>query len=722
MTKKFYNPYQFIPVTGRINGAKQPTTFDYSTLAKGEDASTARHDLWHKDGLSGSFQCTLALESPAFVGGMRRSEATATKAAEVNHYLRNGLPAIPGNSLRGMVGSVVEALSQSALRVLGNNNYSLREAVKDANGKKVGRIVRKNNSFAIEPLESFTIDTGQANTVFSNGQDYYYGDAENYQVYRNDDLKKNLVKGQLRILDAPKSELPRNRNSELFVYEADPKPGSISLTHKVVKAYEQICEERWEASKNSSNRQPFLFKGWQGKSGREPWRIQEDLLVYYRLDKGNVSELSLSKVWRKNTGTNAHDVFSDLDPMLIPWGSPGREHLSVAERLLGVAEDLSLAIDENNDESNDENNDKSNDKSNDAARNLASRVRFTDALPSTDENFDDWQNSSSITLRILAAPKPPSPAMYFKGKTSNTPPPKKQHLKFSKVTPNGRKYYLHHPEQQIDAGKWQSQTDKNFKQKVQVKPLPAGKQFIFNVEFDNLSSAEVSLLATALCPADSFRYRLGMGRSLGLGQVRLHIEEINFINRKAIYGLQGLGADFSTTDSSFCDLDGLQAGRERVDYGKGIGTEDNQYIDKNTLDILNILGDPSKLKPGIATRPPLTGGQARSSNWEDEGFRWFVHNDRWDSDRQYLKALQGGDDELPTLESRDEGGANRPVKSSNTSPRKRDKANSQKNAKNDYAKGTAPVNQFKESIQKSHKSGFGKLRALLEDSKNKPDK
>ncbi|MCG8381871.1 MAG: TIGR03986 family CRISPR-associated RAMP protein [Gammaproteobacteria bacterium] len=628
---EFYNPYQFIPVTGRIkegNKAKESEAFDYKEIAEGED-SPVRHDIWHKDGLSGSFQCTLKLAAPTFVGGKRVVEATDKNPAQIEHYLRNGIPAIPGNSLRGMVGTLVETLSQSTLRILGNENYSVREDVRDANDKKIGRVMKIGDSFFIKELDYFGISSKNANTLIAKQQEYYYGDptgdSKAERVFLHNNSQGSLVKGQLRILDAPSEDMPGSRKSELFVYDANPDSDPLELGTEQISAYEQICEERWNATKNSPARQPYLYKGWQGKANIEPWRIQDGLLIYYRSDPGGrVKELSLSQVWRKNTGRNAHDFFRNIDPMLLPWGSGEREELSIAERLFGVAEDLSLT----------------EQLTKEAARNLASRVRFGDALPCDKQEFGDWQSAPPVTLRILSSPKPPSPALYFKAGRNGGHPPAKQRFKNS-PTPNGRKYYLHHPQQQIDNSRWKSRTgNSNLKQKVSVKPLPAGTEFFFTVEFDNLSNPELSLLKKALQPGDRFYHRLGMGKSLGLGKVKISYDndKINYIDRKKIYAARREDGDKSS---------GLYAAFHSS--GTPANTDDHRFIDQGTLDILKLIGDPSKLKENIDVRPPLSLEQVKCDNWEDEGFRWFVHNDRQNNDRQYLNAIQPGAEALPTL-------------------------------------------------------------------------
>jgi len=120
----FHPPYNFIPATGKVNGEETPKTL-YQAIEKGQ-ADYARHDLWRKNAKHGRILCRLHLHTPTVAGGThdpRRPEQTQ----DANPYCYDNKPAIPGNSLRGMISSVAEMLSQSALRVLEDKEYSVRE-------------------------------------------------------------------------------------------------------------------------------------------------------------------------------------------------------------------------------------------------------------------------------------------------------------------------------------------------------------------------------------------------------------------------------------------------------------------------------------------------------------------------------------------------------------------------------------------------------------------
>ena len=72
--KKFYNPYQFIPTTGLING--KSIRQDFADIAAGKAATNlnVRHDLWTGGSHSGRLLCSLYLDTPTVVGGKQHHD------------------------------------------------------------------------------------------------------------------------------------------------------------------------------------------------------------------------------------------------------------------------------------------------------------------------------------------------------------------------------------------------------------------------------------------------------------------------------------------------------------------------------------------------------------------------------------------------------------------------------------------------------------------------
>ncbi len=150
MSEKFYNPYQFIPVTGTVNGTKPRAAIDPILSGHSETHPWVRHDLWHREALSGRIVCSLFLATPTAVGA-DQVEEDGHVSKRVKPYRWQSNPAIPGNSLKGMVASIAEAISQSSLRVLeswmeprAKKTHEYR--IKDPGGDRTGRPVKLKTS------------------------------------------------------------------------------------------------------------------------------------------------------------------------------------------------------------------------------------------------------------------------------------------------------------------------------------------------------------------------------------------------------------------------------------------------------------------------------------------------------------------------------------------------------------------------------------------------
>ncbi len=214
---EFLNPYQFIPTTGKINNKNTPT------IAYKELASThIRHDYWDKDSFSGRVVCEIHLLSPTVVGN-NQTPGTEQQAGTVTSY-QDG-QAIPANSLRGMVSSVAEALSQSALRVLEQSAYSVRKEV-GTGLSAIGQLKKVKHAngqvgYMLRPLCLPTIDLrrsrhipeqwqrllGADNNIFNWLSAYIDG-------YKNDE--KRVFKKIYSFLDVQKPNCYHAKRHEFF--------------------------------------------------------------------------------------------------------------------------------------------------------------------------------------------------------------------------------------------------------------------------------------------------------------------------------------------------------------------------------------------------------------------------------------------------------------------------------------------------------------------------
>lgn len=157
---------------------------------------------------------------------------------------------------------------------------------------------------------------------------------------------------------------------------------------------------------------------------------------------------------------SVYEYFRAIDPDLLPWKTPDRSHLTPAEILFGV-------VDERGD-------DDSGDVST-APFHLASRVRFSDALPHPDR---PPVVGAEVMLKVLASPKGRYPGIYFHPRDRRGTFIQKN--RFYRANgrhnagslPNGRKVYLHHQAEDAAAERWVTvDPRRNAEQKLRCKPI-----------------------------------------------------------------------------------------------------------------------------------------------------------------------------------------------------------------------------------------------------------
>lgn len=702
---EFHHPYNFIPVTGKVNN-KKTETVEYAEIKAGN--TEIRHDLWKSGTHSGRIIVQVHLKTPTVVGGQQIAAETAEGSSTVQAFQREtNTAAIPANSLRGVIGNLAESLSQSALRVLEKKKYSVRKSVGQAL-PAIGLLCEypeHPQKFKLLPMALLSFKSNKdiwldifggvtpakyrvpasIKAYVSNHNhltvipDSYLGQHRDLQSYHetarkefffaklpqsnevklrdkaiaNDPVlsqtvteliteaeyiklpnreKKDYTRGILHILGIKgrEADIPQTKKQEFFIPYPNPTsinspaPKKLPIPDNVIENFVTLAAERNAEDKNL----PFLPVNY------EKWKPEVGQLVYFDVRRNQenaieVSEISFSAIWRKLLNGDSHEFFGNIDADLLPW-NPLRTHLTPAECLFGVVE-----------------NAKDGDEK--QARALASRVRFSDAQATKTVIFDEL-----VTLKILSSPKLPSPAMYFHQKMK----PQGTHIKKTALNlgehePNGRKVYLHHQADAIEQKFWKTKKlNESLKQKMRCTPMQKEQNFYFHIDFDNLSTDELNLLIRSVHPDPDFQHRLGLGKALGLGSVKMDVMGVFLIDRTKRYSLEGFyemaryhrvfkGTAKNHTEAwkilyptEYAMLEGAADLLTSEFYTEG------KLIDKKTLDLLKTVGNPAKLKTEVAVLPPLMTTQ---KDVESETFQWFVKNEK----SKAPQALPGIEEDKP---------------------------------------------------------------------------
>ena len=675
MSEKFYNPYQFIPVS-----TKETEKLDWkhmeqegSTL-KRADNLFVRHDCWHQKGFSGRITCELTTLSPLVVGG-RQEEAKKidrdkgifkSEPAKAHPYRLPDNPDVrkerlkfpehlPANSLRGMIASIAEIMSQSSLRVLtkeSENPLSVRRST-DIPLKKMGVLLRENKQNYLIPL----------------GEGWSYGRYENIEKTiiatekersENQELEQRYCYhfvhnnypaselGGFLYIRGYHGDMPNKQRETLlkFTGELDRDADDRLVVKKgCVEDFEAILQDQ---HRNQKNHFPVLPKGYEnhpkrwvtGKKGKQLPCVLDGDLVYYEEENGEVMELSYSSIWRRPVKGKLHEAFSySCGENALPWHG-SRDALTPAEWLFGVVED------------------NPNEDKRGGSRNLASRICFTDAVATKQKRFYPDQ-----TLKILGSPKPPSPSLYFG--SAQYKYISKDNLELSGkdqpdgAIPNGRKYYLPQP---LGIGKnaaipykWTSSSIASDKQHLHIRcsPIDLDTTFTFDIDFENLGEKELELLIKSIIPSLEFVHRLGLGKSLGLGHVKLRITKLETIDRKARYSFTGL------TKERYMNNQELLEKLQRNQNNSLINNDAQQALCALSECVLSEfkLSDPKNIKHPVCY--PYSKFAKQLAHNESKGFEWFVCNDRVaaSEDRgQFLRRLntknaEGELEIIPTLDA-----------------------------------------------------------------------
>ena len=345
-----------------------------------------------------------------------------------------------------------------------------------------------------------------------------------------------------------------------------------------------------------------------------------------------------------NPGGSVHDFFRRRNPNLVPlFSNDKRTHITVAEQLFGFVEQVGP------------------ESTPGPALALASRLRVSHALA----HGTKPETTGEQVTKILGSPKFRYPSFYFNAteqgefisRDNDGLKLKRGHF------PKGRKFYLHREKAQkgVDGSEWitANPNDSTKKQKTRVAPLESG-EFWFHLDFTNLSLLELQILCYSVTPSDAFFHKLGLGKPLGLGKLKLDPMGLFLIDRKSRYTgkLNGsryysawkrLGQDLwpvqYETESKTEPTTGANS---PVDLRNGYRSRIEKFHPHlhPVIKAIELLGNPDMVDL------PVHYPQLEKQDLERKLFLWFSQNEKCQG--QFLRSLTGANTcnftELPALD------------------------------------------------------------------------
>lgn len=763
---EFYNPYHFVP----LNSNAKLKGRTYEEISKGKTDIT--HQLWKKNLLSGSVFVAMTNISPLIVGGKRVKDNDGTTYVDfyrqkvAGHSSLSMEASIPGNTLRGMISSTIETISDSSLRILEDRAYSQRKPMTKALSA-IGILRKVRDAWNVEPLtlpntknskgkqEIFSHYTESPDEYDEDGEKveipkpqytYYPADlswdlylkwnVDVYTSYRKGGEEKLKIKSynplsnagiELKCFQASTPEYiyvlhehelsiemeddfdqdnynfnyydisisdhsslllgqKLNYNSKLDTLITEEKHSSLSpdeqkkYIRSILFCYGGKAEnvEKLSAKKENEYLIPYpvekedkkkfipLHKnvlrrfnsliatasnlvprhGWENNVFEDEHNFSDGDLVYFDCDENGITELSYSSIWRSEiSGESTFNLLRKSGhETYLPFGNRTTEtstaqQLDIAESLLGVVEDLPER----------KNNNTTSGKA------LSSRISINDAVSIRKISVETYRE-----LPVLDSPKPPSPAMYLHNGATGLAPTKSEAADTNIISVlNGRKNYIAQKNiSEIPEGNSNAGTS-DMKTKAEYVSPSKEPSFVFSIDFENLTNAELDLLLTALGSKQyrenqAFQQRIGAGKPYGCGQITLDLLDVMFTDKKQRYQTMTPTPIYSTrinnhernpATNELILTYATKTGRERLSAYLNTSRiiEESRF---NKLDTERLIGNGTSLEALMYLNNPdsfdlNTDVKYPKAHGSDDIFKWFSNNNEKENKPKTREQYQG---------------------------------------------------------------------------------
>lgn len=543
---KFHNPYNFVKTPDRTEKAGFAGDYDPSQPEYEENFSR----YWPKR-YTGNIPVKLRTATPLFI----TEPNTKREAADVDgHYIYDCVSEIPATALKGMLSSAYEIITNSRYRVFSENQHSKRLGFRyNANAALVpGRISFKEGRFFVTLFKGTADDSLYAawlpayrggrkvipddiqNGIFVQNVElglYSYAKRFNlWSVERIGDIQfqpisKNIITPCVKKINVNgyvviSGKTIRNKHDERFFFnESGTKPVVLPIPDKIKERYEDLIADYQRNHAIINGRElnpPNDFGIILGEHIEDASRLnlRDGDFVYVKMNGADVEALYPVQISRE---LSELPVWQCLDESLKPASDISK--LSPADRLFGWI----------------------NQKGTGAWK---GKIQISSGkYKPTDENAEPVEKfETPLTLSILGEPKP-SQARFYLGKEDGDP----QNNGISKERASyrnnkrirGRKVYLHHslhflhkddravywkPFENDSLTREYKHSDEPSNQNRSITGwIPVRREFEFNVRVENLTSEELGALLTLFSNMEQSCFRIGYGKPLGLGSVRLSI-------------------------------------------------------------------------------------------------------------------------------------------------------------------------------------------------------
>ncbi len=596
---QFHNPYNFVRPLKR----KESPTIDKHPILM-DKCPPPPHDRYI--GLTGKIRCQLEVKTPLIIGMPMDTKTSGTSGREIEFFkMKNGdgtlVPTIPSASLRGVIRSLFEAVTNSCFSQFDKSKLFRRMEPKESsdfiparlekgkNGDWIARLFRglnKEPKVTHPPLQFaawIKVYRDESNNPKANRYQKRPRVEIPQQIKDGDRCyalieKQEYNRGRFRFINVSSLHIEEPRNFDYdryfvvegYVYKKGQK---IPRKHDERFFFPADSTETCEISK-------YVIEDYNALliARTNDETLQDGILAWVKLDSDNkvcaIVPVAISKErYQRSRGDllENHSLppckdISKLCPAcrVFGWVCPANQEEEAKKPPLA----------------------------------LKGRVRFSHA------SLNDPKSLKKAEIILtLASPKPTATFFYLlddDGPSSNV------HYDSEGARIRGRKFYLHHNNFELPQGKSEADgSDTTIKEYVEK-----GARFQFDVVFENLAEVELGALLWSLVLEDGMYHRLGMAKPYGFGSVKISVIEDGLLlcNMSERYTKGGDEGFQSIEQESF-----IQSFKTAIQ--KLYGSFDEM---DNIIDLKSILAGPSD---GIPIHYPRC---KEVSSDDNKGYEWFM--------------------------------------------------------------------------------------------------
>ncbi|WP_017306838.1 TIGR03986 family CRISPR-associated RAMP protein [Spirulina subsalsa] len=567
----FHNPYNFVPAL--------PRKTDDLELG---DCKPVGHGRYLPDHWSGRIAVKLTTVTPLLIpdAAEMREDDNGHKTYPVRLDV-DGKPYLPPTSIKGMLRSAYEAITNSRLSVFGKEHdarLAYRMPATEGTTAKPARIEKRKDGLYLRILEESSCVGGAAKLprYDKRGRDPDKGERRVALKYsrtqqlpqHGDRVQVRLNKGKITQIERCNNDnLPGGdwklgwvcvtganiggkQNERVFIqHDRDPvvkvNSAITELWENLISDYQKVHEKDLQNRRNR-NQSPSAYLG--NKPGETAWsrhvydsnqrNLTEGILCYVELDPSfDPKHLHASDIIALQPVTISRRLYDKKPADLLPESlhpAVDISELSPADRVFGWV--------------NQKNRKPKEKTSNTNAYKGQLRVHSVQCQTPPEQAITIF-NGLGLPLAILGEPKPAQTRFYTAEDKNGTPIKKGKAKEYGYESTErglrGRKVYPHH--NGLPDRYWDNPMDDRTNQDLggnhyQEYRRPSGEnerdsqnksikgwvnshtEFTFDIDIINLSNVELGALLWLLTLPENAYHRLGGGKPLGFGSIRLEVD------------------------------------------------------------------------------------------------------------------------------------------------------------------------------------------------------